>query len=213
MVKKYKATIILTSIITLLPMLAGILLWPRLPESVATHFGWDGAANGWSSKGFAVFGLPLILLAAHLICAVVTANDPKRKNIAGKMYGLVLWICPLTSLICAVCIYGYMLDIQLDVWLWSSVLEGVLLIVVGNYLPKCRQNYTVGIKLPWTLADEENWNKTHRLAGWVWVIGGVVVLLNALFRIETLFLAVLLLVIGIPTIYSFALYRKKRQGE
>ena len=91
---------------------------------------------------------------------------------------------------------------------------GLMLLVVGNYLPKCRQNYTVGIKVPWTLASKENWDATHRLAGKLWVAGGVVILLLAIQPWIPAFpmsLVIMLAVTFVPMIYSFVYYIKMEQ--
>lgn len=66
MIKQNKKMIILTSIVTLLPIVIGLLLWNQLPQSIATHFNFNGQPNGYSSKNFTVFVLPLILLISHL---------------------------------------------------------------------------------------------------------------------------------------------------
>ena len=88
------------------------------------------------------------------------------------------------------------------------ILLGVVFIAIGNYLPKCKQNYTIGIKISWTLASEENWNKTHRLAGWVWVGGGIVMMLSGFFGILWLtFLPVAIMVL-VPLVYSYILHKK-----
>ena len=89
-----------------------------------------------------------------------------------------------------------------------SVFMGLVFVAVGNYLPKCRLNYTIGIKIPWTLNSEENWNKTHRLAGFVWVIGGVLIAVLSIFSTLWLIFPVILVMTLIPMIYSYLLYRK-----
>ena len=78
--KDYKKTIIITTLVTLLPVLLGIILWEKLPDSIATHWGPDGQADGWSGKTFAVFGLPGILAVIHLFSVCLMLNDPKRKT-------------------------------------------------------------------------------------------------------------------------------------
>jgi len=85
----------------------------------------------------------------------------------------------------------------------------VLFIVIGNYMPKCRQNYTMGIKLPWTLNDEENWNKTHRLAGKIWVAGGILIVISALLQCFWICFAVFAVMLFVPFVYSWRLYSKK----
>ena len=89
-----------------------------------------------------------------------------------------------------------------------SVFLGLIFTVIGNYMPKCRQSYTVGIKLPWTLNSEENWNKTHRMAGWLWMFGGVMIMVLGAFAPIIATLPTVLLMALAPTVYSFILYKK-----
>lgn len=206
--KTYKKTMILTSIIILLPILAGVLLWNQLPDSVATHFDMDGVPNGWSSKGFTVFGVPLFLLACHFLCTFATSMDPKRQNMSEKLFTLVLWICPVISIMMPIVIYGYALGFETSNGYYGCAFLGVLFIIIGNYLPKCKQNYTMGIKIPWTLNDEENWNHTHRMAGFLWVAGGFAIVANAFLRMEWLFLIVFVLMVAAPVVYSYLYYKK-----
>lgn len=213
MIKKNKMMIILTSVVTLLPMLIGLIIWKELPDPIATHFGMDGTANGWSSKTFTVFGLPAILLAAHLICVFVTAADPKHQNISNRMFSIILWIVPVCSVLCGIGIYADALGIKLNAGTISNVFMGVLFLVIGNYLPKSRQNYTVGIKIPWTLEDGDNWNRTHRLAGWLWILCGMVFFLNIVVRSSWLILAAIVIAAGVPTLFSLALYLRKKNQE
>ncbi|MBQ8812908.1 MAG: SdpI family protein [Lachnospiraceae bacterium] len=213
MLKTNRGYMIVTSLITLIPMIVGLILWEQLPDTIATHFGSTGEANGWSSKPFAVFGIPLFVLAVHWICAVATEHDPRHQNISEKMYRLILLICPLVSLLCAVAIYPFALGININSSFIGELFIGFVLVVIGNYLPKCRRNYTVGIKLPWTIHDEENWNRTHRLAGWLWMICGLLVLLNTFLRFggEWLMITVFLVMILVPMGYSFGYYVKHKE--
>ena len=214
MLKKYRMWIILTCIVIILPMLIGIMTWDSLPESMATSFDFSGEANGWSSRYFAVFGLPCLILAIHFLCAFSMLLDPRKKGIDSKMLMLVFWICPVVSWICAAVVYANALGIALDTLAVMDIFCGVLFIALGNYLPKCRQNYTVGVKLPWTLNDTENWNKTNRLAGWIFVLVGFLWIM-AVFTRGILFpMAATILAAVIPTGYSLALYlRKQDSGE
>lgn len=211
--KDNKWKLLFTSLVTLLPSLAGLILWNNLPDKIPTHFGPDGTADDWSSKAFAVFALPAILLILHWVCVLATSADPKKQNIPKKVFGIVLWICPATSLIMESLCYAYALGWEINIAIVMFLFCGVLFIVIGNYLPKCKQSYTMGIKLPWTLADENNWNATHRLGGKLWVGGGLLLLAISpltVFPVLSIgvFFGVVLLMVLIPTVYSYAYYKK-----
>ena len=213
--KKYKKMIIITTLVTLLPILLGIILWEKLPDSIATHWGADGQANGWSNKAFAVFGMPCILAAIHLFSICVTLNDPKRKNIHKKPLALVFWIVPVVSLVTSGFTYMAALGSDIDIRLIVSIMMGILFIILGNYMPKLQQNYTVGIKLPWTLNSAENWNRTHRLGGKLFIIGGILMILGGFSGSLLGEEGTLILIFGsiilcaiVPCIYSFWLFRK-----
>lgn len=206
--KKHKKKIIATCVITVLPMLLGMLLWDKMPDMVATHWGNDNVANGWSSKTFAVFGLPAFLLAAQLISIFFLINDPKRSNIGPKLQNIVFWIIPVVSWVCCAFTYAVAIGLKVDIGMLGGILMGVLFIVLGNYMPKGKQSYSIGIKLPWTLNSTENWNKTTRLAGKLWIAGGVIFLLNIFLRIENLMPVVILMLVLTPVVYSFMLYKK-----
>lgn len=149
MLKENKWKILITTLIVLLPILVGCLLWDRLPDTIATHFGVDNEPNGFSSKAFAVFGLPGIMAALHLFCLVATAVDPKQKNIGKKALGIVFWIMPAISLIMCTMTYAIALGIKVDVGFVALMLIGLELIILGNRMPKAKQNYSFGHQDPW----------------------------------------------------------------
>lgn len=211
MPKENRKFFLVTCIITILPMFLGLFLWNRLPDQIATHFDFNGTPDGYSSKRFAVIGIYVFCLFMHIFCAVVTCLDPKKKNVSPKVYRLILCICPLVSLWCAALIYSNALHAPLHFINWGSLLMGVIFLVTGNYLPKCRQNYTIGIKLPWTLDDEENWNYTHRLAGKLWMIGGVLIILLGFQTVVpsmAVSMTIMVVVTMIPAIASYLYYKK-----
>ena len=209
--KENRMKIIITSLITLAPILIGVLFWDRLPDQIATHFGQGNVPDGWSSKPMAVFGLPLILVALHLFCIFITLNDPKKKNIGRKILPIIFWMIPIISLLVNSATYGIALGLKIDIELIVSLLLGLLFIIFGNYMSKFRQNYTVGIRLPWTLSSEDNWDKTHRLAGKLWIVGGVLVLFNIFLKWTGFLIGILLVIVFVPMVYSYALYWKARR--
>lgn len=208
MIKKHKKMLILTSIVILLPIFAGLILWNDLPDVIVTHFGAHNEPNGWSSKGFAVFGLPVIVLTIHWLAVTATVFDAKSKNIHHKMLSVLLWICPSISLVLSAVTYTYAMGIPVDVGFIVMLLLGVLYIVLGNYMPKCRQNRSLGMRVSWTLSDPGNWQKTHRVAGWALLSGGVMILATAYFRIPWLFFSILAVTLLVPVLYSYVYYRR-----
>ena len=208
MIKKNLKLLILTSIIILLPILAGVILWDTLPEQIPTHWNAAGEVDGWSSKAFAVFGLPCLMLGIQWLCVLGTAADPKKANHSEKIQHLVFWIIPVISVGLFVVTYVAALGTEVRMEMVMPLLVGFVLTVVGNYLPKCKQSYTIGIKIPWTLNSEENWNRTHRLAGRLWVVCGIGIMLTAFVGGFWIFLPLVLAMILVPCIYSYILYRK-----
>ena len=135
--KNHKKLIILTAVLTLLPIIAGLLLWDQLPAQIATHFGADGTPDRWSSKLTAAVGLPLLITAIHLGCIAAAALDPKHKNHGAKQLTLVLWLCPLLSALMSVLTLGNALG-KVDTTsmpFFVTVFLGVLFVIIGNYLP------------------------------------------------------------------------------
>lgn len=208
MIKKNWKTLIITSLVILLPVLAGVILWNQLPEQMPTHWNASGEVDGWSSKPFAVFGLPLILLAAQWLCMLGTLADPKKENHPQKIFQLVLWIIPVLSVVLHAFTYAVALGNEVPIEVIMPVLIGLLFAIIGNYMPKCKQNYTIGIKIPWTLNSEENWNRTHRFAGFLWTLCGIVIMLTGFFGGFWIFFGIALVMVIVPVIYSYILYRK-----
>ena len=208
MIKKHLKTLIITSIIILLPILAGLILWEQLPEQIPTHWNAAGEIDGWSSKSFAVFGLPAIMLAVQWLCVLGTAADPKKNAHPQKVLQLVLWIVPVISGLMFALTYAVALGKSVRVEMIMPIFVGLVLTIVGNYLPKCKQNYTIGIKIPWTLNNEENWNKTHRFAGWLWTIGGILIMLTGIFGGFWIFAIIVAMMVLVPILYSYILHRK-----
>lgn len=210
MLKENKRTLIIASVITILPIIIGIFLWNSLPDVMATHFGADNEGNGFSSKAFAVIGIPMLLLAVEWIGALVTAHDPRKQNISPKMFSIMLWIVPVISIVATATMYSYNLGYKMNITFFAELVMGLAFVVLGNYLPKARQNYTIGIKTPWTLSNEDIWNRTHRLAGYLWVVGGITIVVFSLIGFTKIYLmiAIIAVMAVIPYIYSYSLQVK-----
>lgn len=214
--KENKWKIILSTLGTLIPMVAGAILWSMLPDKLPVHWDPSGEIDGWASKGFAVFGIPGIMAALNLVCSLATGLDHKNKNQSKKVFGLIFWIVPVMSVLLGVIVYLTALGVSISAPNVIIAVLGVLFAFIGNYLPKSKLNYTIGIKIIWTLESEANWLATHRFAGKVWMVGGIVLALSAFAPVTALVwitVAVLVLMTIIPLVYSYLYFRRHEKDE
>ena len=210
-IKINKKLVLFTSILILLPSLVGCVFWNQLPEEIPTHFNLLGQADGYNHKMSAIFGLPTLMLLMHWLLLFLMIKDPKSSNISSKIQLLIYWIIPFVSCLSMISTYGASLGYSMMSGILAQIFMGVVMIVIGNYLPKTRRNYIIGIRLPWTLENDENWSKTHRLAGKIWVLGGLLLFLNTFVQlyIYWVFFLTFFLVVLIPSIYSYQLSKSE----
>ena len=208
--KTNRKELFLTTLVCLLPMAAGAAVYHRLPETMATHWGINGAANGWMPRAAAVFALPALIAAIDLFCCWAMDRDPRKENMSTALRSITMWSCPAVSLLCGTITLGAGLGYEMHVSTVAPLFVGILFLVIGNYLPKTKQSDTLGIRLPWTLSSEENWNRTHRLSGFLWVAAGAAFILLSLLRLWNIWLlgALLLALIFVPIGYSYFLHKK-----
>lgn len=206
---KVDKLLIISTLICLLPIILSLIVYDKLPDTMPIHWDIEGNPDGYGSKAFAAIWLPLMMAGLNLITHFGLNTDPKKAN-SSKILKLIgkLTIPFLSLTLLPITIFaglGYEIAIERIV----PAFVGLLFIIVGNYLPKSKQNYTVGIKLPWTLDSETNWNKTHRLAGYLWIIGGVVMFVNSFLQIywTPVFFIIIGSMVFIPALYSYILYR------
>ena len=206
-IKINKKLVLFTSILILLPSLVGCVFWNQLPEEIPTHFNLLGQADGYNHKMSAIFGLPTLMLLMHWLLLFIMIKDPKSSNISSKIQLLIYWIIPFVSCLSMISIFGESLGYSMMSGLLAQIFMGVVMIVIGNYLPKTHRNYIIGIRLPWTLENDENWRKTHRLAGKIWVFGGLLLFLNSFVQLYVywVFFLTLFFVVIIPSVYSYQL--------
>lgn len=194
-----------------------ICFYPALPENVPSHFNKDGLADRYSSKLLTVLAYLALALVLYPILTFIPFIDPFWKKIQ-KKYSLFLL---LRDFILLFFLYFYLLILlsAKEGKLPRNALGvgfGLLFVLIGNYLPKLPRNFFFGIRVPWTLASEIVWRKTHILSGWVFVIGGILLIIFSLLKIN---LALSFLVTLVPLflfsgfIYPLLLYKKLQREE
>ena len=201
---------------------AAYVLWalPAMPETVPTHWGADGSVNGWSDKGSTIFMgviMPILMLA---LLFAVPFFDPRGTSFirfkgiyqgfsaAFTVFMIVMaWLTPATAL-------GLIPESGSFVSTLVFGFFGLLLVGLGAAMPHIEPNYTFGVRIPWTLNDSDNWRRTHRFAGPVFVVMGAVMLVAAFFSAsipQAALVAVLLVALlgglALVTLYSFLLWK------
>ncbi len=213
MLKKYFKPILLSSVFILLPMIFGVVLWNKLPEKIPMHWNIKGEIDKFGTKEALVFLFPFFLFFIHIITILATSLDPKNKNQNKKVYSLIFFVTPLISNTVSGAIYASALGLSVQMESFMSLFFCILFFFLGNYLPKCKKNYTIGIKIVWTLDDEENWNATHRFAGKIWTASSLLFFMFIFFPKISMLLSLILIgiITLLPVIYSYIFYRKKQK--
>ena len=199
-------------------LIFGAIIYPKLPEQVPMHWNAAGEIDGYGSPFAGAFGIPLLTLGILLLFLVIPKIDPRKENYVkfNRVFNILKAFFVLFMVFMYIVTLMAAFDHQVKVDFLVKFALGLLFIVLGNYFGKIRHNYFVGIKTPWTLADETVWNKTHRMAGPFWIAAGIVALVVAFFDHPAtfwIFMACLMIAAIIPTIYSYVIYKNKNANK
>ena len=210
-----RTTIIVVSILIIASTLVGIALWPRLPDPMASHWDANDQVNGYMSKFWGVFLMPLMTAGLVLFFLAIPHIDPLKANIAQFRDTFNLFI---------ILFVGFMVYIYFLTLLWNlgytdfnmsnAMLPAlcVLYFFIGYMLRKAKRNFFIGIRTPWTLSSDRVWDETHRVGSVLFMIAGVLAFLGAFVggRAALWFIMVPILASVLVTlIYSYVLYQKE----
>jgi uncharacterized membrane protein len=195
--------------------LAGLLLWNRLPDLMASHWNVNDQVDGYMPKFWGVFLLPLITLGMFVLFLVVPSRDPMKANIAQFREAFNLFIVLLVGFM--IYLYGLTLAWSLgyDTFRMSSAMlpaVGLLFIFVGFLMRQAKRNFFIGIRTPWTLSSDAVWNETHRVGAILFVISGTLAFLGGFFGGTTAFWLLFAPLLGSTLfllVYSYILYQKE----
>lgn len=210
---KIDLNLILSCAVCLVPFIMSLTFFSRMPEQIAIHFNFNGEPDSYAPKFFAAFIIPSIVLLVHLYIWFRVESDPKKANMSVMLKHIFLWCRPFVSIAMQAALISYALGSRLEWNFYVLLFLGILFIVTGNYLPKCRQNYTMGIRLPWTLNNQDNWNRTHRVSGYIWIICGTIYIINAFINIEWLTYAVFIALVAFPVAYSYCISKNTDKND
>jgi len=218
--KKIKFYDIISTLIIFLVATSAYYFNGLLPETVITHWGMNGQADGWGSKNILVVFIPFLIIGLYILFRFLPRMDPKKVNYIkfdSAYHAFKFLIVAFMAIIYFISVYinlGYDLPMS-DIMTW---LVGILFIIIGFLIKNVKQNWFMGIRTPWTLSNEEVWRKTHLMAQKVFIVGGVVFLfipyVSASF-VPVIFIFVIIMIVGFSYGYSYWLYRRleKKAGE
>lgn len=201
-------------IIFAVTLLIGLISYSYLPEQIPMHFDVAGNIDSYGGRIF-IFLEPFVVLAMIVIAEVARNVDPKKNayNKFNKQYYMIFFLVSLLML--GVQLYTIAVSLNIKVINISMIMPfvmGVLFTVIGNSMPKFKQNFYAGIRTSWTLSDEEVWFKTHRLGGKIWFLGGILMMISAIlpdYLKTKIFFGTIMIMTLVPMIYSYVIYKRK----
>lgn len=204
---------VITTILCLIPLALGLFLWNKLPEQIPTTYGFNDSVSNMAPKWVTVILLPLIETVFNII--IHLGINLNKKNNAGKKLNYILkWLAPVLSISVTSALLLKPLYNKISIGRIAIVVISLLFIILGNYLPKSEPNYMVGFRVPWTLANETVWKKTHRFCGFIMVIFGFISLIGCFTPFaEPIGFVCILAAIIIPLIYSVAVSAKENKNK
>ena len=194
--------------LAILPILYLVFNWSNLPAQMPVHFDIQGTPNGYGSKLVFIYlplGIYFLMLALPFI-------DPRKRNyeiFSNTYFKLRIILGLFFGIINSAIIYNTLHHIE-KMGLVVPISVFLLFTLIGNYMGTVRQNYFVGIKVPWTLNNEEVWTKTHKMAGRLWFWSGMIGVVLLFIVKDPIFvmIPIILIIIVVPVVYSYIIYQK-----
>lgn len=201
------------SIMILIPIVMIMTLYNKLPNELAIHFGTSGEPNGYQGKLFFLLTNFLLLIGIPLLMKVTRYIDPKKRNYDKfeSTYEIFRLIFSAFLSVMTITLLFYNLGHSVNIQMIVLIGIGILFMFLGKYMSRIQFNYTMGIRTPWTLANEEVWRRTHQLGGPLWLIGGIIIIILAFLpgKIAFIFMMIMIAIITIiPVLYSYFLFKK-----
>jgi uncharacterized membrane protein len=207
-----KLSLVFISLLVLVSIVVSIAVYPMLPEQVASHWDSNDQVNGYMSRFWGIALMPIIILGIALLFTIIPSIDPLKANIAqfrnifNAFIVLILGFMVYIHILTLIYNLGYIFRISLAI----IPALGLIFTFAGVLMSKAKRNYFIGIRTPWTLSNDEVWDKTHALGSKMFIVAGIASLLT-IFLGENGFWVMMALIMSaafVPVIYSYVLYRQ-----
>lgn len=192
---------------------AAAVCWSQAPDHMPIHWNLKGEVDGYGGKFAGLLLLPLIALGLNLLTLALPYIDPGRRNYPSfaTAYHAVRIVLVVFMGIIYACGLLVAFGVKVDVATVVCLSSAGLLCVIGNFMGKIRPNWFIGVRTPWTLSSRMSWNKTHRLAGWLFLVMGLSIAISGIYRAAWMFVATLVIIISCVVwmiLYSYLVYRR-----
>ncbi len=210
---KNKIFNILSWVFAILPIIIIILTYEKLPNMIPMQWGSDGVVNRYDDKN-SIWIIGCLGIILRIFFIILPKIDPKRKNynkFQGFYEGFTLFMMTFIFIITSIIIFESLYPNRINIDRVISILLGVFFIIIGNYMPKIKPNFFMGIKNPWTISNEDVWKKTHRLGGKIFFIIGIcITLIGFILNRKISFIITIFIFIACIVLYvmSYIWYKK-----
>ncbi|MCC7187307.1 MAG: SdpI family protein [Anaerolineales bacterium] len=211
-----RTTTILSLVLVAVATLAGILLWNRLPDPMPAHWNAAGELDGYMSKFWGVFLMPIITLALLGLFLIIPRIDPLKANIAkfiGIFNGFILIFVAYMLYVYALTLFAA-LGTPFNMTVMLLPVVGLLFIGIGYMMAKAKRNFFIGIRTPWTLSSETVWDETHKLGSKLFMLGGAATIVSAFLGENGIWLMLVAMLVAafVPIVYSYILWRRETKA-
>lgn len=205
-------------IMTLLAILSALYTYTRVNDEIAVHWGRNGEADGYAPKQLLLL-LPFLIPAFDLLLKLLFRLEPRKRNMQKSSSGYAVIRLVIGAILCVCTIFTCLEALfpkKININIVAPFMVGIMIMIIGNVLPKIHSNYIIGIRNPWTLENEDIWRKTQRLSGRLWFGGGALICILALVLPDwysMLLIFIIFLIILLPNLYAFYLYQQMRKEK
>lgn len=210
--KKSRILLYITSILSLVGTL---ILYPGLPEQIPVHYNYNWEVDGYGVKQVALL-IGVFPLAMCILMDILPVIDPKKKNLqkSERVYDIFRYLLVFLFLFVNWITLLIAKGVNMNAKVVMALIMGIVFVGLGNYMPKVKPNYFLGIKTPWTLANDVSWRKTHRVGGYIFILYGILCLMSGLIPNQMFGYFLMVVLLGgvvFLYVYSYLVYRKEAE--
>ncbi|MDO4944197.1 MAG: SdpI family protein [Ruminococcus sp.] len=204
---KLSRTDIFTALLCLTGTIPGIMFYGELPERIPVHFDINDQPDNYADKALVIFGIPVLMCILQTVCCAY-AFEREGEKVPKRARFVIRFIIPVLTVLLETVTIMFSLDRRIKVGTTIMIFLSLMMIILGNYLPKCRRNSTFGIKIPTTLKSDYVWDKTNRFAGRLYIAAGIIAIPLSIAEMFIPAVTILISSVIIPIGYSFIVTEK-----